>query len=148
MKINKNQLVMQSVQGRVHHPVMSGSGYRVGFDGWGRIPMATGGITYNYAIGDSCMNIMGDHIEPGVSMKNADERENAAMMAFACIGNQAKVISGEAAGSIGYVTGKHGGIDHVMVYYPRAVLDKMNIDDKILIRAYGQGMKIIGHEEY
>ena len=53
MKINKNQLVMQSVQGRVHHPVMSGSGYRVGFDGWGRIPMATGGITYNYAIGDS-----------------------------------------------------------------------------------------------
>lgn len=147
MKINKNQLVMQSVQGRVHHPVMSSSGYRVGFDGWGRIPMATGGITYNYAIGDSCMNIMGDHIEPGVSMKNADERENAAMMAFACIGNQAKVISGEAAGSIGYVTGKHGGIDHVMVYYPRAVLDKMNIDDKILIRAYGQGMKIIGHED-
>lgn len=147
MKINKNQLVMQSVQGRVHHPVMSGSGYRVGFDGWGRIPMATGGITYNYAIGDSCMNIMGDHIEPGVSMKNADERENAAMMAFACVGNQAKVISGEAAGSIGYVTGKHGGIDHVMVYYPRAVLDKMNIDDKILIRAYGQGMKIIGHED-
>ena len=138
---------MQSVQGRVHHPVMSSSGYRVGFDGWGRIPMATGGITYNYAIGDSCMNIMGDHIEPGVSMKNADERENAAMMAFACIGNQAKVISGEAAGSIGYVTGKHGGIDHVMVYYPRAVLDKMNIDDKILIRAYGQGMKIIGHED-
>lgn len=147
MKINKNQLVMQSVQGRVHHPVMSGSGYRVGFDGWGRIPMATGGITYNYAIGDSCMNIMGDHIEPGVSMKNGDERENAAMMAFACVGNQAKVISGDAKGSIGYVTGKHGGIDHVMVYYPREVLDKMNVDDKILIQAYGQGMKISGYED-
>ncbi len=42
MKTNKKQLVIQSVQGRVHHPTMRGAGYRVGFDGWGRIPMATG----------------------------------------------------------------------------------------------------------
>ena len=45
MKTNKEHLVIQSVQGRVHHPTMRGAGYRVGFDGWGRIPMATGGIT-------------------------------------------------------------------------------------------------------
>ena len=41
MKTNKEHLVIQSVQGRVHHPTMRGAGYRVGFDGWARIPMVT-----------------------------------------------------------------------------------------------------------
>lgn len=147
MKLNKEQLVMMSVQGKVDHPGMSGSGYRVGFDGFGRIPMATGGIVYNYKIGDSCMGVAGDHIEPGVSLKNPVEKENNALMAFACIGNQAKIISGDAKGSIGYVTGKHGGIDHVMVAFDEETLEKMTCDDKVLIKAYGQGAKLLDHKE-
>ena len=93
MKTNKEHLVMMSVQASVDHPTMSGSGYRVGYDGYGRITMATGGIVYNYKIGDCCMGIEGDHIEPGVSMKNPNERENKAFLAFSCIGNKAKIIS-------------------------------------------------------
>lgn len=147
MKTNRNKLVMQSVQGRIHHPTMSGSGYRVGYDGKGRIPMATGGITYNFKIGDCCMGIMGDHVEPGISLKNANEKENSAMMAFACIGNKAKVVSGDAKGALGYVTGKHGGIEHVMIYFQNQDLDQMCIDDCILIYAYGQGMKVEGYED-
>ena len=147
MKTNKAHLVIQSVQGRVHHPTMRGAGYRVGFDGWGRIPMATGGITYNYAIGDCCMGIAGDHIEPGVSLKNADASENDAMNAFACIGNTAKVLTGDAKGELGFVTGKHGGIDHVMIYFPSETLEKMAVDDKVLIKAHGQGMKLLDYEE-
>ncbi len=54
MQTNKALLPVMSVQGKVDHPVMSGNGYRVGYDGYGRIPMATGGIIYNYKIGDSC----------------------------------------------------------------------------------------------
>ena len=42
MKTNKEHLVMMSVQASVDHPTMSGSGYRVGYDGYGRITMATG----------------------------------------------------------------------------------------------------------
>lgn len=147
MKTNIDKLVIQSVQGRVHHPTMNGSGYRVGNDGWGRIPMATGGITYNYKIGDSCMGIMGDHVEPSVSMKNAVPEENNALMAFACIGNPAKIISGDAKGEYGYVSGKHGGIDHVMVHFSREILDMMCVDDKILIQAHGQGFKYIDHPD-
>ena len=71
MQTNKASLPVMSVQGKVDHPIMSGNGYRVGYDGYGRIPMATGGIIYNYKIGDSCMGIAGGHIEPGVSLKNA-----------------------------------------------------------------------------
>ncbi|MEF9962347.1 MAG: DUF4438 domain-containing protein [Erysipelotrichaceae bacterium] len=147
MKTNRNKLVMQSVQGRVHHPVMKGDGYRVGYDGMGRIPMATGGITYNYQIGDSCMGIIGDHVEPSISMKNPVNEENCALMAFACIGNPAKIISGDAKGKTGFVTGKHGGIDHVMVYFPHEVLSEMCVDDTILIKAYGQGLKLKDHPD-
>lgn len=142
MKLNTEQLVMMSVQGKVDHPGMAASGYRVGFDGFGRIPMATGGITYNYKIGDSCMHIAGDHVEPGVSLKNPVDKENNALQAFACIGNEARIISGDAKGKTGYVTGKHGGIDHVMVYFDQDTLELMTTDDKVLIKAHGQGLKL------
>lgn len=147
MKTNKEQLAMLSVQGKVDHPGLSGNGYRVGYDGWGRITLGVGGITYNYKIGDSCMGIAGDHIEPGVSLKNPSDKENNALQAFSCIGNTAKIISGDAKGKTGYVTGKHGGIDHVMVYFDEEILDQMTCDDKVLIKAYGQGLKLIDHEE-
>ena len=147
MKTNKEHLVIQSVQGRVHHPTLRGPGYRVGSDGVGRIPHATGGITYNYKIGDNCMDIVGDHIEPGVSLKNADNNENDALNTFACVGNIAKVITGDAKGELGFVTGKHGGIDHVMIYFSADTLEKMVVDDKVLIKASGQGLKIEGYDD-
>ena len=50
MKTNKEKLVIQSVCGSIHHPTMHGSGHWVGYDGYGRIPVGPGGITYNYQI--------------------------------------------------------------------------------------------------
>ncbi|MEG0329013.1 MAG: DUF4438 domain-containing protein [Longicatena sp.] len=147
MKLNKEKLVMMSVQGKVDHPGMAASAYRVGYDGMGRIAMSVGGITYNYKIGDSCMGIAGDHVEPGVSLKNPVDKENNALQAFACIGNKAKIISGDAKGHVGYVSGKHGGIDHVMVYFEKDTLDLMTSDDKVMIKAFGQGLKLIEHED-
>lgn len=147
MKTNEAKLVMQSMQGGVHHPTASGDGYWVGFDGKGRIPMGVGGITYNFKIGDCCMDIIGDHIEPGVSIKNSDAKENCAFMAFSCIGNEAIVISGDAKGSKGFITGKHGGINHVIAYFDQAVLEKLNINDRIAIKAYGQGCKLLDYPD-
>ena len=91
MQTNKASLPVMSVQGKVDHPIMSGNGYRVGYDGYGRIPMATGGIIYNYKIGDSCMGIAGDHIEPGVSL-----------MTFALFPIQAKACSALFSFSTGF----------------------------------------------
>lgn len=142
MKTNEKQLVIQSVAGRIHHPTLSGSGHWVGYDGYGRICVGTGGITYNFKIGDYCMDIAGDHVEPGVSIKNANDKENLALHTFACIGNTAKVISGDAKGKIGYVTGKHGGVDHTMIYFDDETLDLLCVDDRIQIKAVGQGLKL------
>ena len=146
IKFNKEQLVMQSVQGKVHPPVMKRQ-YRVGSDGRPWILPATGGITYNFQIGDGCMGLAGDHVEPGVSTKNPDSAMDMAYNTLTCVGNQAKVITGEAKGAIGYVTGKHGGIDHVMIAFEQEVLEKLTIDDKFLVKACGQGMTLTDYPE-
>ncbi len=145
MKTNRDKLVMQSVQGKIHHPL--GGTYRITHEGNPRILPATGGITYNIKVGDSAFGYVGDHIEPGVSIRNENKLENDALMAFACIGNTARVVTGEAKGAIGYVTGSHGGIEHTLIYFEQEDLNKMAIDDNILIMGYGQGLEIEGYED-
>ena len=146
IKTNKDKLVMQSVQGKIHSPIVS-SPFRVNREGIAEILPATGGITYNFKIGDSCMDLVGDHIEPGVSIKSEDVKESNALMLLSCIGNEAKVVSGEAKGAKGYVTGMHGGIEHVLIYFKEADLDKMAIGDSILVKSYGQGLRIEGNDD-
>lgn len=146
MKTNKEKLVMQSVIGKIHSPIMRNP-YRVDATGKARVLPATGGITYNFKIGDSCMGIVGDHVEPGASIRNEIVEENNAMMYFACVGNEATVVSGDAKGTKGYVTGMHGGIEHILVYFEKEELEKMAIDDKIQIKAWGQGLSIENFED-
>ncbi len=148
LKDNREKIIKQSVMGRVHHPVLTPQKvYRVGSDGGARFTPAHGGITYDLEIGDSCMGLVGDHIEPGVSSKNADEIENRAYTHLSCIGNTAEVVTGKAAGAKGYVTGTHGGIDHVMIWFSQDTLNKMVCDDKILVRAFGQGLALVDHPQ-
>lgn len=147
LKTNRNKLVIQSVQGKIHSPAMGPSPYRISHEGKPMILHGVGGITYNFQIGDSCMDLVGDHVEPGVSMRNEDKMENQALMVLSCVGNEARVVSGDAKGAKGFVTGTHGGIEHVLVYFPQEDLEKMAINDTILIKATGQGLKIEGHED-
>ena len=146
LKTNRDKCVTVSVSGRVHHPTMMMT-WRVGGDGIPRIIPATGGITYGIEIGDSCMGLAGDHIEPGVSSKNANEKEDNAYNHYACIGNEAIVTTGDAKGAKGVVTGKHGGIDHVMIYFDQETLNKMVPDDKILVKSYGQGLELLDYSD-
>lgn len=145
IKTNKEKVVKWSVQGKVHHP--TGGNYRISYDGDPCVLPATGGISYNVKVGDSAFGWSGDHVEPGVSIKNENATENAAVMTFACIGNEAKVVSGDAKGAKGYVTGMHGGIDHVLIYFKSEDLENLAIDDKIMIKAYGQGLKLENHKD-
>lgn len=140
MKTNKSRLIIQSVQGKIHHPL--GGNYRITHEGRPEVLPATGGITYNVSIGDPAFGWVGDHVEPGVSIRNEDVSECAALTTFACIGNKAKVVSGDAKGVEGYVTGMHGGINHVMISFEQKDLENMAIDDKILVKAHGQGLKL------
>ena len=146
IKTNEEFLVMQSVGGKVHSPTIA-SPYRISRDGDPMILPATGGISYNVKVGDSCMTWVGDHVEPGVSVKNDNINENNALMVLGCIGNTAKVMTGDAKGATGFVTGGHGGIEHTLVYFDEETLEKLNIDDKILVKAFGQGLKIEGFDD-
>lgn len=139
MKINRNQLVEMAVNAQVDHPTCKS--YRGGYDGRARITLGTGGVTYSHAIGDSCMNIAGDHVEPGVSMANPDSSQNNAVEMFSCIGNVVTCLNGPAEGAKGFVTGTHGGVEHTMAWFEPSAINSMIGDEKFHIRTYGQGMK-------
>lgn len=145
LNTNKPQVVKWSVQGKIHHPV--GGGYRITHEGVPMILPATGGISYNVKIGDSAFGWAGDHVEPGVSIRNEDNNENAALMTFACVGNEVRVVTGDAKGKKGYVTGMHGGIDHVLIHFDEETLEKLAIDDKMMIKAYGQGLQLTDYPD-
>ena len=44
------------------------------------------------------------------------------------------------------MTGTHGGVEHVICYFPADALERMAIGDRIQVRAQGQGMQIEGFE--
>ena len=146
LKFNREQLVIQAVVGEISHPSARPSPYRVSAEG---IPLAlpgVGSICYNVKIGDCVNAFKADHVEPGVSIKNKEKGVGAAdpnlgLTLLACIGNPAKVINGDAKGDTGFVTGKHGGIEHVIIHFPEETLQKLVIGDKIQIKACGLGME-------
>ena len=141
IKTNKERIPIISVIGEISMPIRRFP-YTISHEGELFAFPGTGGITYNVKVGDKVFGWVGDHIEPGVSIKLKDENENRALNTYACIGNEAIVVSGDAKGSKGYVTGKHGGIEHILVYFSKEVLEKLVIGDKIQIKARGQGLKI------
>ena len=148
LRTNRNKVVAQSVMGQLHHPVIKpGKVHRVGYDGIGRVGPAHGGITYDIEIGDSCMGLAGDHIEPGASTKNPDIEENRAYSHLCCVGNTAVVVSGAATGDRGFVTGKHGGIDHVMMWFSQETLGKMTCNDRVQVKAFGQGLALLDYPD-
>lgn len=151
IKTNEERLVHFALQGSVIPPLCFG--WEVTREGQGKVFPSVGGITYNVKIGDSVFDFEADHIEPGVSCIAggfSDKRTanpNLSFGAYSCIGNEAKIISGEAKGKKGVVTGHHGGVEHVLIHFEDEVLEKLSYDDKILIRGVGQGLKLLDYPE-
>jgi hypothetical protein len=110
----------------------------------------TGGITISHRIGDPCVGLAADHVEPGVALHN-NGREviggrngpNLALLTSACVGNRARVASGPATGATGLVSGKHGGVNHVLVDFDAKTLLRLNIGDRIQIYACGLGLRLL-----
>ncbi len=125
-------------------PMLINSGlYEVSFEGQPLIVPSVGGITPNVRVGDSAFAFMADHIEPGVTIRHPDDRQNTALNTLACIGNEAVVVTGDAKGEHGRVTGKHGGVEHVMVDFPADVMKRMVVGDKIQVWSCGLGMRLL-----
>lgn len=142
MTTNRDRLVAQIVNGQAAPPLLASALYDVGHDGVARVVPSVGGITLNVRVGDSAFFHVADHVEPGVSVKHPDERTNAGLNVFACIGNPATVTGGEAKGARGVVTGKHGGVEHVVVDFPPEVRERMNLGDGVAVRALGVGLAL------
>ncbi len=146
LKTNRDRLPIVAVQGQVWHSKGRPTGVLTP-DGDVMWVQGTGGITYNAQVGDICTGWVADHLEPGVTTRHSDEVHNTAYNMFSCIGNEAEVKTGDAKGAKGFVTGKHGGAEHVMIYLPAEALEKLSIDDKIGVKATGQGMKLLDYPD-
>ena len=149
LRTNMERLVKISVIGEVVSPVVSSAIYKVSADGEPVILPGVGGITYNIRVGDPACGWMADHVEPGVSLENrvTDQRmpqaQSRALNVLSCMGNEAVVVKGDPKGERGVVVGKHGGIEHVMVDFPPEVMERLVIEDRVMVKAYGVGLKLL-----
>jgi hypothetical protein len=147
LKTNENKLVKISVVGEVVSPTLRDV-YRISADGKPMVLPGSGGITYNIRVGDLASGWQADHVEPGVSVENKEndprsgQGPNTAFNVLSCVGNEATVITGDAKGAKGIVTGKHGGIEHVLIDVQPDIMNKLVIGDKFLVKAFGVGLKL------
>ena len=150
LRTNEDKIVEMFIPCRPGPPRV-GLGWKVDHQGVPFLLPGIGGITVNVGLGDSAFGLAGDHIEPGVSCTANAEKPNDfpnnSLQILSCIGNEAKILSGEAQGETGVVLGHHGGSEHLIVEFDRAVKEKMTYDDKIQIRAKGQGLALLDHPE-
>ncbi len=147
LRTNKQYLVEKAVSGKISSPrIPLKNPWLIDSGGAPHVMPGTGGITYNVSVGDSALDFVGDHLEPGVSVtlksSEAERSVLGGLSILACVGNEARVISGQALGARGVVTGKHGGVEHVIIDFSRATLEKLAIGDTIQIRSLGQGLEL------
>ena len=143
LRINREELVVCAVTGDVAPMLVNTGLYDVSCDGQPFIVPSVGGITPNVRVGDSAFAFMADHVEPAVTLRHPNERENTTLNVLSCIGNEAVVTSGDAKGERGRVTGKHGGVEHVMVDFPPEVMRRMTIGDRVTIWSCGLGLRFL-----
>ena len=150
LKTNTDRIVEFLLQCQPGPPVARAT-WKVDHQGNPHIVPGIGGITTNVAVGDTAFGWAGDHVEPGVSCtadtRKRNEHPNVSLQIYACAGNEATVVSGEAKGSKGYAIGHHGGSEHVIVEFPRSVKERLTYDDKIIIRGCGQGLQLVDYPE-
>ena len=148
MKIETKEklLVNVSVVGSVSQPnfqSLPAEPYRLDSNGSPFLLPSWGSIVHNVSIGDSAFGWEADCIHPGVSIKYPNEAGNRGLNILSCVGNDATIMSGEAKNAKGIVTGKSGRFsEQVIVHFSKKIREKISINDKILIKSFGVGLKI------
>lgn len=150
LRLNESDLVSVSVGGVIAHPGFPGlpaEPYRLSADGRPFLLPTFGGIVYNVSVGDRAFGWAADCIHPGVSIKGTDDLKNRGLNVFACVGNTAIVMTGQAQGAKGVVTGKSGRFsEQLILHFPIETRRKMAVGDQIVVRSLGTGLEIAGHE--
>ncbi|MFH1943143.1 MAG: DUF4438 domain-containing protein [bacterium] len=143
---NKGKLLTLAVQGEIA-PAQPSRGYTTTWDGKPKMAIGTGGINYNLKIGDKIFGwACGDRATMGVAAIGAgSEYAGGSWLIYTSIGNDVKVLGGEARGEKGVVIGKFGG--YVLIHFADDVLDKLSIGDKLHVKATGVGLEIEGFDD-
>ena len=151
LETNADKLVSLSVLGHIASPKFPGlpaEPYRLAADGTPFLLPTYGSIVYNVSVGDSAYGWLADCIHPSVSISHSDDRGNRGLNILSCVGNVAVVMSGEAKGTKGVVTGKTGRFsEQVIVHFAKAAREKMAIGDKVVVRAKGVGLELAEHPD-
>jgi hypothetical protein len=135
------RLVTVNLLGAVEHPALDGSPYRIDRDGCPYVPAGDGGIVLGLEFGDSAFALDADHAAPGACLVHADPAARHALTAYACVGNEVRVRTGEAAGARGVVLGKRGEEGRVVAGFAQPDLARMRPGDEVGVRARGQGWR-------
>lgn len=150
---NKSRLMSIGVMTRVTQPYDTLDA--ISCEGKATEPrIGLGAVNYTMKLKDNIFKYVGDHAEPYVSARGMmlmedDEFTAMTVLEPICIGNEALICDVEypVRWTKGWVVGKHGGVEHIMIYFSDKVLDKIVPYNEILIKAYGQGLKLLDFPE-
>lgn len=139
-RTNEASLVEMAVAGSVSEPGVRPGQYIPHPDGRAAVLPGMYGITYNVRCGDRAFGWAGDHVEPGVSIDDEkDSGRHHALHYLTCIGNEAMVTSGMAAGARGAVIGEHA---RILVQFDPAAQELMAPGDRVQIITRGRGLRL------
>jgi hypothetical protein len=140
MRTNEEQLVEIAIAGDISAPAFARGPYLPDNDGLSVVRPGMYGYVYNVRVGDPAFGWQGDHVEPGASIDHTDSGIHHALHYLTCIGNEAVVTSGLAAGAKGRVVGEHA---RLLIDFDPDVHDQLCVGDTIQIRAKGRGLKLL-----
>lgn len=140
LKTNESAMVEMAVTGVVTTPQVRPGQYIPHPDGRAAVLPGMFGITYNVRCGDRAFGWAGDHVEPGVSIDDdTNSGRHHALHYLNCIGNEAVVTSGMAAGEKGIVIGEHA---RILVQFSPEAHEVMAPGDRVQVMSKGQGLAL------
>ncbi len=141
IKTNKDKLLRIAVQGKVA-PSKVATSYTTTWDGKAKLAIGVGGINYNLKLGEKIFGwASGDRATMGV----ATTGEGGAWTNYTSIGNEVKILGGEARGEKGVVIGKFE--NYVLVHFQDEILEKLTIGTSLHVKASGIGLEIEGYKD-
>ncbi len=154
IKTNLEKLVDLAVSGNAGQPAACDSGGRPASDGGSFVPLGFSGINFTVKVGDSAFDWAGAHeVEPGVAIRNDCAESNVGLTTLACVGNEAVIVHAAVEGkdtrmqgTLGVVTGKVCS-GRVLVYFPKRVVERLTVGDRIQIRASGMGLQLLDYPD-
>jgi hypothetical protein len=139
---NAERLLTQVLSGEVWPPLNDRNGFRIDPNGAPFLLPGMGGVTLGVHCGDPATTLIGDHVEPGLSIRHPEEGANYALQYLTCIGNTVKIASGPGAGSQGFVIGQHA---YVLVDMADQQMRMVTTGDQVTVTTHGQGLQLIEH---